>query len=116
MILFYPLVLLAVLAGWVGPWVLLAAARPPRLIRTLRFYNQPKPEAAGLVPGARLAAVVRRLRVPPHPPGRRPAHPRPADERAAADHAALAVGLLDLTAPPGYAVGSVTAGQPPSVE
>jgi len=45
MIAFYPLVLLAVLAGWVGPWVLLAVLAIPELVRTLRFYNQPKPDA-----------------------------------------------------------------------
>jgi len=45
MILFYPLVLLAVLTGWVGPWVLLAGLAIPELIRALRFYNKPKPDA-----------------------------------------------------------------------
>lgn len=45
MITFYPLLLLAVLAGWVGPWVLLAALAIPELIRALRFYNKPKPDA-----------------------------------------------------------------------
>ena len=44
MILFYPLVLLAVLLGWVGPWVLLAVFAIPELLRALRFYNQPKPQ------------------------------------------------------------------------
>jgi len=43
MILFYPLVLLAVLAGWVGPWVLLAVLAIPTLWRVLKVYNQPKP-------------------------------------------------------------------------
>ena len=45
MVSFYPLVLLAVLAGWVGPWVLLAALAIPELIRALRFYQEPKPDA-----------------------------------------------------------------------
>ena len=45
MIAFYPLVLAAVLAGWVGPWVLLAALAIPRLIHVLRSYNSPKPLA-----------------------------------------------------------------------
>jgi 1,4-dihydroxy-2-naphthoate octaprenyltransferase len=45
MILFYPLVLLAVLAGWVGPWVLLAVLAVPTLWSVLRVYNQPKPAA-----------------------------------------------------------------------
>lgn len=43
MILFYPLIVLAVLAGWVGPWVLLAALAIPTLIGVLRVYNQPHP-------------------------------------------------------------------------
>ena len=33
MILFYPLIVLAVLAGWVGPWVLLAALGDPDPVR-----------------------------------------------------------------------------------
>jgi 1,4-dihydroxy-2-naphthoate octaprenyltransferase len=43
MILFYPLVLLAVLAGWTGPWVLLVVLAIPNLISVLKVYNQPKP-------------------------------------------------------------------------
>jgi 1,4-dihydroxy-2-naphthoate polyprenyltransferase len=43
MILFYPLIVLAVLAGWVGPWVLLAALAIPTLINVLRVYNRPHP-------------------------------------------------------------------------
>ena len=43
MILFYPLVLLAVLAGWVGPWVLLAVLAVPELLRALRIHNERKP-------------------------------------------------------------------------
>jgi len=45
MILFYPLLLLAVLAGWVGPWVLLAFLALPTLWSVLKVYNQPKPDA-----------------------------------------------------------------------
>ena len=43
MILFYPLVLLAVLVGWVGPWVLLTVLAIPTLWSVLKVYNQPKP-------------------------------------------------------------------------
>jgi 1,4-dihydroxy-2-naphthoate polyprenyltransferase len=43
MILFYPLVALAVVVGWVGPFVLLAGFAIPTLINVLRFYNQPRP-------------------------------------------------------------------------
>ena len=45
MIAFYPLLLGAVLAGWVGPWVLLTVVAIPELIRALRFFNKPKPDA-----------------------------------------------------------------------
>ena len=45
MIAFYPLILAAVLAGWVGPWGLLSVLAIPELIRTLRFYNKPKPQS-----------------------------------------------------------------------
>jgi 1,4-dihydroxy-2-naphthoate octaprenyltransferase len=44
MIAFYPLVALAVLAGWVGPWVLLSFLAIPKLISVLRVYNKPKPD------------------------------------------------------------------------
>jgi 1,4-dihydroxy-2-naphthoate octaprenyltransferase len=43
MILFYPLMLLTVLAGWVGPWVLLVVLALPTLWSVLKLYNQPKP-------------------------------------------------------------------------
>src|SRR5262249_57979675 len=56
MILFYPLILLAVLAGWVGPLVLLAALAIPTLIAVLRVYNQPHPASPP----------------PPYPPPRPP--------------------------------------------
>ena len=45
MILFYPLVLLAVLAGWVGPWILLIVLAIPRLMGVLKVFGQPKPAA-----------------------------------------------------------------------
>ncbi|MEP7378915.1 MAG: prenyltransferase [Chloroflexota bacterium] len=43
MIAFYPLVLAAVLAGWVGPWVLLVVVAIPTLWSVLKIYNSPKP-------------------------------------------------------------------------
>ena len=43
MILFYPLLVLAVAVGWVGPFVLLALVAIPELVRALGFYNRPKP-------------------------------------------------------------------------
>jgi 1,4-dihydroxy-2-naphthoate octaprenyltransferase len=49
MILFYPLTIAAVLAGWVGPWVLLVVLAVPRLLMVLAVFRQPKP--AGPPPG-----------------------------------------------------------------
>jgi len=49
MILFYPLTLIAVLAGWIGPWVLLIVFGIPRLLAVLAVFRQPKP--AGPPPG-----------------------------------------------------------------
>jgi 1,4-dihydroxy-2-naphthoate octaprenyltransferase len=43
MTLFYPLTLLTVLFGWVGPWVLLAVLAIPTLWSVLKIFNQPKP-------------------------------------------------------------------------
>jgi 1,4-dihydroxy-2-naphthoate octaprenyltransferase len=43
MFAFYPLLALAVLVGWVGPWVALALLAIPELIRALRVFNQPHP-------------------------------------------------------------------------
>jgi 1,4-dihydroxy-2-naphthoate octaprenyltransferase len=45
MILFYPLVVLAVAAGWVGPWVLLIVLAIPRLMGSLKVFDRPKPLA-----------------------------------------------------------------------
>jgi 1,4-dihydroxy-2-naphthoate polyprenyltransferase len=49
MILFYPLTLLAVLAGWIGPWVMLVVLGIPRLMTVLAVFRPPKP--AGPPPG-----------------------------------------------------------------
>ncbi len=49
MILFYPLTLLAVLGGLLGPWVLLVALGIPRLRQVLAVFAEPKP--AGPPPG-----------------------------------------------------------------
>jgi 1,4-dihydroxy-2-naphthoate octaprenyltransferase len=45
MILFYPLTVLAVVGGLVGPWVLLIVLGIPRLLSVLRVFAQPKPAA-----------------------------------------------------------------------
>ena len=49
MISFYPLTLLAVVVGLVGPWVLLVVLGIPRLLGVLKVFGQPKP--AGPPPG-----------------------------------------------------------------
>ena len=52
MILFYPLTIAVVLAGWIGPWALLVVLAVPRLIGVLAVFMQPKP--AGPPPGREL--------------------------------------------------------------
>ncbi|HEY6014911.1 MAG TPA: prenyltransferase, partial [Candidatus Limnocylindrales bacterium] len=49
MILFYPLTVLLVLVGLVGPWVLLVGLGIPRLLSVLKVFDQPKP--SGPPPG-----------------------------------------------------------------
>ena len=44
MIAFYPIVVGAALAGWIGPWVALVVLGLPKLASTLRTYSQPRPE------------------------------------------------------------------------
>jgi 1,4-dihydroxy-2-naphthoate octaprenyltransferase len=44
MIAFYPIVALAVVVGWVGPWVLLVALALPRLAMVLGVYQRPRPD------------------------------------------------------------------------
>lgn len=46
MIAFYPIVIGAVLAGWIGPWVLLVVLGIPRLLTVLRTFNAPRPVVA----------------------------------------------------------------------
>ena len=44
MVAFYPIVIGAVLAGWIGPWVLLVLLGLPRLLSVLRTFGIPRPE------------------------------------------------------------------------
>src|SRR6476646_4590323 len=44
MIAFYPIVLLAALVGWIGPWVALVLLGIPRLLQVLKVFGQPKPD------------------------------------------------------------------------
>ena len=44
MIAFYPIVIGAVLAGWIGPWVALVVLGIPRLMAVLRVFSVPRPE------------------------------------------------------------------------
>jgi 1,4-dihydroxy-2-naphthoate octaprenyltransferase len=45
MIAFYPIVVGAALAGWIGPWVMLVLLGLPRLLVTLKAYSSPRPES-----------------------------------------------------------------------
>jgi 1,4-dihydroxy-2-naphthoate octaprenyltransferase len=45
MIAFYPIVIGAVLAGWIGPWVGLVVLGIPRLLTVLRTFSSPRPES-----------------------------------------------------------------------
>ena len=83
MIAFYPIVVGAALVGWIGPWVALVVLGMPRLaVDPADFRQAPAGDAAAQL--RRLAAVVRRRGVRPHPPSRRAARPRPAAERVPA--------------------------------
>jgi 1,4-dihydroxy-2-naphthoate polyprenyltransferase len=44
MIAFYPIVLIAALVGWIGPWVALVVLGIPRLLEVLKIFGQPKPD------------------------------------------------------------------------
>jgi 1,4-dihydroxy-2-naphthoate octaprenyltransferase len=44
MVAFYPIVVGAALAGWIGPWVGLVLLGLPKLAATLRTYSSPRPE------------------------------------------------------------------------
>jgi 1,4-dihydroxy-2-naphthoate octaprenyltransferase len=46
MVAFYPIVIGAVLAGWIGPWVLLVLLGVPRLVSVLKTFSAPRPEVA----------------------------------------------------------------------
>jgi 1,4-dihydroxy-2-naphthoate octaprenyltransferase len=44
MVAFYPIVIAAVVVGWIGPWVALVVLGIPRLLTTLKTYSSPRPE------------------------------------------------------------------------
>ena len=46
MIAFYPIVLVAAIVGWIGPWVALVVLGLPRLWAVLKVFDKPKPEVA----------------------------------------------------------------------
>ena len=92
MIAFYPLTILSALIGLhraVGPHHRPGHPAPADRAEGVRPAEAERAPAG--VSGARLAALVRGLRLRPHPPRRRPAHARAAAQRPAADRAALAV-------------------------
>ncbi len=45
MIAFYPIVIGAALAGWIGPWVALVVLGIPRLVTVLRTFSSPRPQS-----------------------------------------------------------------------
>jgi 1,4-dihydroxy-2-naphthoate polyprenyltransferase len=45
MIAFYPIVLAAVVVGWIGPWVALVVLGIPRLLEVLKTFAAPRPES-----------------------------------------------------------------------
>lgn len=46
MIAYYPIIVGAVLVGWIGPWLLLSLLGIPKLIETLKVFGKPKPDVA----------------------------------------------------------------------
>ena len=46
MVAFYPIVLVAALVGWIGPWVAIVVLGLPRLWQVLKVFQQPRPEVA----------------------------------------------------------------------
>jgi 1,4-dihydroxy-2-naphthoate octaprenyltransferase len=44
MVAFYPIVIAAVVVGWIGPWVAVVVLGIPRLLVTLRTFSSPRPE------------------------------------------------------------------------
>lgn len=45
MIAYYPIIVVAVAVGFLGPWLLLSLLGIPRLVQVLRMFNQPKPQS-----------------------------------------------------------------------
>ena len=43
MVAFYPIVVVAALVGWIGPWVALVLLGVPRLIEVVRTFGRPRP-------------------------------------------------------------------------
>jgi 1,4-dihydroxy-2-naphthoate octaprenyltransferase len=44
MVAYYPIIVGAVLVGWIGPWLLLALLGVPKLLATLEVFQAPKPD------------------------------------------------------------------------
>ncbi len=45
MIAYYPIIIVAVAVGFIGPWLLLSLLGIPRLVQVLRMFNKPKPKS-----------------------------------------------------------------------
>ena len=46
MIAYYPIIVGAVLVGWIGPWLFLSLLGIPKLVATLKVFSKPKPDVA----------------------------------------------------------------------
>jgi 1,4-dihydroxy-2-naphthoate polyprenyltransferase len=44
MVAYYPIIVGAVLVGWIGPWLFLSLLGIPKLVATLKVFGQPKPD------------------------------------------------------------------------
>jgi 1,4-dihydroxy-2-naphthoate octaprenyltransferase len=45
MVVYYPILIVPALLGWIGPWVLLALLGVPMLVMVLKVFNSPRPES-----------------------------------------------------------------------
>ena len=45
MVAYYPIIVGAVLVGWIGPWLFLSCSASP-LLATLKVFSKPKPDVA----------------------------------------------------------------------
>ena len=46
MVAYYPIIVGAVLVGWIGPWLFLSLLGIPKLVSSLKVFSKPKPDVA----------------------------------------------------------------------